>query len=181
MYFLEDNHIGLRTLEDNDVNGNYFNWFNDQEVCRYNSHHRFPMTTNDLAEYIKRSSSKINEIVLAVELKENKTHIGNISLQKINYIDRSAEIAFMMGEKQYWGKGYGSKAASLLISHGFEQLGLQRIYFGTSQENVGMQKIGEKLNFKQEGVRRKALYKNGTFWDIYEYGLLREEWNYKNV
>lgn len=180
MYFLENCKIGLRALEENDVNGEYPNWFNDQEVCKYNSHHRYVMTKNEVIEYAKNCNSK-DAIVLAVELKDTKTHIGNISLQNIHYIDRSAEIAFLMGEKEYWGKGYATEAARLLINHAFDQLGLQRIYFGTSENNIGMQKIGEKLNFKREGVRRKAIYKNGAFFDIYEYGLLREEWEDNNV
>lgn len=177
MYFFENQNIGLRTLEISDVDGNYFNWFNDKDVCKYNSHHRYTMTKYELEEYVRKINGSRTELVLAVELKEEKVHIGNISLQSINYIDRSAEIAFLMGEKAYWNKGYATEAAVMLINHAFEQLGLQRIYFGTSEENAGMQKIGKKLNFKQEGIRRKALYKNGNFQDIYEYGLLKEEWD----
>lgn len=180
MYFLEGHNIGLRALLDSDVDGEYPNWFNDQEVCRYNSHHRYVMTRNDVIEFVKNCNSR-DIIVLAVELKETKVHIGNISLQNIDYIDRTAEIAFLMGEREYWNKGYATEAAVLLINHAFDQLGLQRIYFGTSEKNVGMQKIGEKLNFVREGIRRRAIYKNGAFCDIYEYGLLREEWENSDV
>lgn len=180
-YFLEEESIGLRILDESDVDGNYQNWFNDAEVCRYNSHHRYPMARDELADFIRKSHSSSNAVILAVEIKEAGIHIGNISLQNINYIDRAAEISFIMGEKEYWGKGYATKAARLLISHAFEQLGLVRIYFGTSEKNLGMQKVGEKLGFQKEGVRRKAIYKNGSFCDIYEYGLLREEWEETDV
>ena len=48
--------------------------------------------------------------------------------------------------------------------------------YGSSYANTMMVDLGEKLHFLREGVRRKALYKDGVFWDIYEYGLLKEEW-----
>lgn len=179
MYFLKNDIIGLRTLQETDVKGNYGKWFNDAEVCHYNSHHCFPCGENELLEYIKNIYNNKNTIVFAIEVIGLSNHIGNISLQNIDFINRSAEIAFIIGEKEYWGKGYAKQAAELLIDHAFAQLGMERIYFGTSEENHAMQRLGEKLAFVKEGVRRKALFKNGHFCDIYEYGLLRQEW--KNI
>lgn len=181
IYFLEEANIGLRTLEEADADGNYRDWFNDAQVCKYNSHHRFAMAKEELLDFIRSSHSSRNALVLAVELKETGTHIGNISLQNINYFDRAAEISFIFGEKAYWGRGYATEAARLFINHAFLQLGLRRIYFGTSEANIGMQKVGEKLGFRREGVRREALFKNDRFYDIYEYGLLKKEWKCGNV
>ena len=176
MYFLENEKIGLRPLEEQDVEGNYSKWLNDKEVCKYNSHHRYPSSKDELKSYIQRTKGNSSLLVFAIEDKKEKKHIGNISLQNIDFINRCAEIAFLIGEKDYWKKGYAKTAAILLINHGFEQLGLLRIYFGTSSENMGMQGLGERLGFQKEGRRRKALYKNNQFWDIVEYGLLKEEW-----
>lgn len=176
MYFLENDNIGLRNLEEKDVAGSYADWFNDGEVCAYNSHHRYPMTRNRLLEYVKCANGDSSTIVFAVEEKKESRHIGNISLQQIDYLNRQAEIAFMFGERKFQGRGYATQAAELLITHAFLELGLNRIYFGTSEENIGMQKVGEKLNFVRGGIKRKALYKHGRFVDIYEYDLLREEW-----
>ena len=181
IYFLEGADIGLRTLEEADADGTYRDWFNDGEVCKYNSHHRFAMAKEELLAFIKSSHSSRNALILAVELKETGVHIGNISLQNINYLDRAAEISFIFGEKAYWGRGYATQAARLLINHAFFQLGLRRIYFGTSEVNIGMQKVGEKLGFCREGERREALFKNGRFYDIYEYGLLKKEWECVDV
>ena len=179
MYFLENEKVGLRPLSEQDVNGNYSKWLNDKEVCNYNSHHRYPYSKDELRSYVEKTKGNSSMIVFAIEDKEEKKHIGNISLQGIDFINRQAEIAFLIGEKQYWNKGYAKASAILLINHAFEQLGLLRIYFGTSSENKGMQGLGERLGFQKEGQRRKALYKNNQFVDIFEYGLLKEEWNLK--
>lgn len=178
MFFLEDNVIGLRglELEDLDIDGGYKDWFNDAVVCKYNSHHRYPVGYDSLRSFIKKSEDDSTILVFAVILKETYKHIGNISLQQIDLINRQAEIAFVFGEKTSWGKGYATRSAKLIIEHAFMELGMNRLFFGTSEENIGMQRIGEKLGFVRGGVARQAIFKDGFFHDVYQYDLLREEW-----
>lgn len=176
MYFLEDEMIGLRNLVSGDIEQGYCDWLNDPEVCRYNSHHRFPMTVGSLEDFVSGANRGNTSIVFAVDEKETGRHIGNISLQSIDYINRQAEIAFLFGEKEMWGKGYATRAAKLLINQAFMELGLNRIYFGTAEDNIGMQRVGEKLNFKVGGILRQALYKHGRYVNIVQFDLLREEW-----
>ena len=170
--FLVGNNIYLRPLAEQDLEGDYLNWFNDSEVCQYNSHHVFPMTKEKAEEYIKKVSSSGTDLVLAIVLNTNNRHIGNISLQNINYVNRSAEFAIIIGDKKSWGKGYGQQATHLIIKHGFKQLNLHRIYLGTSVENIAMQKLAKAVGMSQEGIRKEAMFKNGQYRDIVEYGIL---------
>lgn len=174
-FFFKTDNCGMRLLKDEDVAGNYYNWFNDGDVCAFNSHFRFPKTKDELVEYIHEINSNRNNLVFAIIEQRSQTHIGNISLQEINYIDRSAELAFLIGEKEYWGKGYAAEAAEVLIDHAFNRLNLHRLYCGTADNNIRMQKLAEKLGFMKEGIRRQALFENGVYHDIIEYGKLREE------
>lgn len=174
--FLAGERIYLRKLSRNDVCGNYSRWFNDPEVCRYNAHHRFPYGEEDLLSYVESLQGDSGKLVLAVVQSEDDAHVGNISLQSIDFIEQSAEFAIVLGEKSCWGKGYSKEAARLIIDHGFSMLNLHRIYCGTSSENIPMQKLALAMGFSLEGRRREALYKSGQFWDILEYGLLRNEW-----
>ncbi len=180
MYFLESKRIGLRQLKEADIDGGYKDWLNDSVVCRYNSHHKYPVEEDGLREYVKALQGDTSLIVMAVVDKVSKRHIGNISLQEIDLLNREAEIAFLFGEKEYWNKGYATEAAKMMINHAFNELGLNRIYFGTADSNIGMQRVGEKLKFCKSGVRREALFKNGIYHDIYDYDLLRKEWNADN-
>ena len=79
---------------------------NDEEVVKYNSHGRFPQTKKKLLEYVNLVKHSMNIIVLAIIDIKSEKHIGNISLQSINWIDRNAEIAFVLGEKNFWSKGF---------------------------------------------------------------------------
>ena len=170
--FLKTGTIYLRALNLKDIEGNYKYWLNDPEVVKFNSHGRFPMTVEKLKSYVQAVSQAPDALVLAVMDSGTDQHIGNISLQSINWIDRNAEIAFLLGEKAFWGKGVMAEAGQLIIQHGFNTLDLHRIYCGTSSENTGMQKLAEKLNMSREGVRKEAIYKDGSYLDIIEYGIL---------
>lgn len=174
--FLEGDRVTLRGLELEDLQGNYPHWFDDGQVCQGNTHHRFPYAYAELEAYIKGLSGNRDTLVLAIVDKESESHIGNISLQSIDWISRNAEFAILLGEKGFWNKGLSKEAGSLIVDHGFQSLNLERIYCGTFQNNTGMRKLALSLGFKEEGIRRKAVYKNGLFLDVVEYGLLREEW-----
>lgn len=176
MYFLEGPRIGLRPLRKSDITGNYGNWLNDSVVCQYNGHYRWPYSENKLESYVDIIDGNPSILVLAIEEKETQTHIGNISLQSIDFVSQCAEIAFLIGERTYWRKGVGKEAGGLLIAHGFQELNLRRLYLGTSSRNVGMQRLALSLGFQKEGIRRQAMYKHGEFVDVVEFGLLINEW-----
>ena len=170
MVFLKGKKLFLRGLSEQDLDGNYVSWLNDAETCQYNNHHRFPYNETLAKNYIQ--SIDKNNLVLAICVNKTGVHIGNISLQKIDWISRNAEYAILLGDKNFQGKGYAHEASKLIIEHGFNELNLARIYCGTSAENIGMQNLALKLGMSQEGTRKKAIYKHGRYIDILEYGLI---------
>lgn len=173
--FICGEKIDLFPLSKELADGEYKNWFNDEKVCFFNGHHHFPMLTDDLINYIESVHSNKSQLVLAIFAKDGR-HIGNVSLQNIDYVSRSAEFAIIIGDRSSWGKGFGKEACGLILKHAFLSLNLNRISCGTSEENVGMQKIAFANGFQQEGVRRKAMFNNGKYLDLIEYGLLKKEW-----
>ncbi len=172
--FLTGKKIYLRALEEKDIAGDYFQWFNDMNTCRYNSHAVFPNSEKRMREYLADVSDTKSAVVFAIVEKKTDRHVGNVSIQNIDWISRSAEIAFII-DARHAGKGYGYEAGRMTVDYAFERLNLVRVYCGTSSENVPMQKLAAKLGMKREGIRQKAMYKMGKYADIYEYGVLREE------
>jgi ribosomal-protein-alanine N-acetyltransferase len=174
--FLIGEKCYLRSLTPEDAGEGYLQWFNDEETCRYNSHHRFPMAEESLRTYLRSVESSKTDLVLAVINKKTNAHVGNVALQNIDWISRSAELAVIIGEKDCRGKGIGREACALVIRHGFSELNLNRIWFGTMENNTGMRKVAEALGFVCEGVLRQANCKQGRFVDGVVYGLLRSEY-----
>lgn len=181
--FLKGKRVYLRPVQREDLRENYQRWFNDQEVCRYNSHGVFPVTITQLENYV--ADENPSRVCLGVFDISGQEHVGNISLQEIDWISRCAEFAIIIGQKNYWNSGVGKESADLMLYHGFIRMNLQRVYCGTSEENIAMQKLAKYLGMQQEGIRRKALYKNGAYKDMFEYGLLKGEYlaseNYRTM
>ena len=174
--FLEGKTIYLRSIEESDLTENYQQWFNDVDVCQFNSHHRFPNYRQNMEDYYREVIRSHAHLVLAIVDKETDRHIGNISLQDIDLINRTAELAIIVGDKSFWGRGVGKEAGHLIIHHGFSELNLNRIYCGTSKENIGMIKLAAALGMKEEGVSRQALYKHGVYHDSIHFGVLRDDY-----
>jgi ribosomal-protein-alanine N-acetyltransferase len=173
--FLETERLILRALTEEDADGPYPGWFNDAETCAGNSHHVFPYSRAQALDYIRALRGDKTSLVLAMVLKSSSTHVGNVSLQQIHPVHRSAELAIVIGEKSARGTGRGEEACRAIVTHGFRALNLHRIQCGTFATNAGMIATALKLGFQQEGVRRQAAYKNSGYVDVVEFGILAEE------
>ncbi len=178
--FLTGDNISLRPLKLDDATEEYTNWLNDTETCLGNSHHVYPNTIEATKKFILNSISDKNNIHLAVITTESENkHIGNVSLININYINRSAELAILIGDKTYWGKGVGFEAAQLIITHGFNNINLNSIKCGTFSNNKGMQSLALKLGMKKAGTLRQAAFKESNYLDIIQYDILLTEFKNK--
>lgn len=174
-YFLMSENVGLRSLISEDAASTYLSWLNDEEVCQGNDHHRWPYVISQASEFIATTVADRKNLVLGVDIRETQEHIGNIALQNIDSIHRSAEISFLIGSKTSWGKGFGREAGRLLMRHGFQELNLQRIGCGTPASNTGMIKLALSLGMKEEGRKRAAFFKGGQYHDIVLFGILANE------
>jgi ribosomal-protein-alanine N-acetyltransferase len=172
----QTDRLYVRGLCRADIDSDYFLWFDDQDVCRHNSHGMFPNSRAKMEAYFDEIESSDRALVWAIIVRNDEKHVGNISLQSINWKTRAAEFAILLGHNEGRGKGYGYEVAMMLLSHGFTKLGLNRIYCGTSANNIAMQKLAGKLGMLPEGRRRSALYEDGKYVDVIEYGLLKEDY-----
>lgn len=165
----------VRPLAEDDIDGPYPGWFEDQEVCRYNAHGKFFKTKAQFREYAATSNQE-DRIVWAV-CHVTDGHVGNISLQNISLINRTAEFAIILGDKRHRGRGLGLLAGRALLRHGFQKLNLERVYCGTAATNEGMKKLAVALGMTLEGTRRRHLFLEGSRVDVVEYGILRDEFS----
>ena len=163
----------VRPLIEKDIDGAYPSWFEDQEVCQYNSHGKFFKTRAYFKEYFDNLNQD-DRVVWAV-CHVTDGHVGNVSLQEISIIDRTAEFAIILGDVRHWGKGLGLLAGQKLLQHGFNKLNLERVYCGLAVTNDGMRKLALSLGMTLEGTRRQHLFLSGERVDMVEYGILRTD------
>jgi RimJ/RimL family protein N-acetyltransferase len=82
----------------------------------------------------------------AVDSLDGK-HIGNIMYYDIDEDRRQAELGIVIGDRDYWGKGYGADAVTCLVYHIFKETSLDRIYLNTLEWNIRAQRCFEKCGF----------------------------------
>jgi RimJ/RimL family protein N-acetyltransferase len=176
---LKGEKVLLRPIKRSDIT-NFLKWFNDPEVTQYLSMY-LPMTEMAEEKWIEDAASKIRagtDVYLVIEAIEGESTrpIGSIGLHGINPKDHSASFGIGIGEKDYWGKGYGTEATRLILEYGFQQLNLHRISSSTLDFNERSIKLHLRTGFQEEGWLREAFFRNGRFHDLVIFGILRDEW-----
>lgn len=174
--FIIGEKVYLRALEKNDLVGNMFQWANDSGVTHYMFMGAVPNTMERLEEEYEQLLNSKNDVVLAAIDQKTDIHIGNVGLYVINWINRSAEFRIIIGEKEYWNKGYGSELTKLTVTYGYEKLNLNKIWLGVNKDNKSAVKTYEKAGFVYEGNLRQEIYRNGQYYDAVRMSILRNEY-----
>jgi RimJ/RimL family protein N-acetyltransferase len=108
-------------------------------------------------------------------LKEDQL-IGFVGLNSIQWHHGDAWVGIGIGEREYWGKGYGTDAMRLILRYAFTELNLYRVSLGVFEYNPRALRSYQKAGFVVEGRVRQALLRDGRRWDWIVMGILREEW-----
>ncbi len=158
-----------------------FEGFSNFNVRKHISPAPNPYTLNNSKEYIKSSiknykKTKIEKYNFILELKESKKVIGCVSLS-IKWNNLVGSTGAWINES-YWKKGYITEAKIAIHDFAFNKLKLRRIESSTQKENVASRTALQKLGFKKEGLKRKAVICNTTkkIHDECIFGLLKEDW-----
>jgi RimJ/RimL family protein N-acetyltransferase len=102
--------------------------------------------------------------------------IGHCGLWKVNATARTAEFGIGIGEKSYWGKGYGREAITLLIEYGFRYRNFRRLWLEVNASNERAIRAYLACGFVKEGLLREHVWSDGRYDDLVLMGILREDW-----
>jgi len=99
---------------------------------------------------------------------------GMISLNNINWVNRNAELRFMI-DKQHWNKGFATRAGNKVLNFAFNVLGLHKVWLGTASENTGMIKAAERMGMDAEGVLMDHLFINGKYQNVLRFCIFNDK------
>ncbi|MFX0082807.1 MAG: GNAT family N-acetyltransferase [Candidatus Hodarchaeota archaeon] len=159
----------------------YLKWMNNPELTQYLLIYR-PLTREMEEDWYNSLKNRENFFIFAIliyDQNKNEKLIGNCSID-VNWQNRVGTCGIMVGETENQGKGYGTEAMKLLVEYGFNTLNLNRIQLETYDFNIRALKSYKKVGFKEEGTRRKAIFKNGEYHDVIMMGILKDEWPKKD-
>ena len=111
---------------------------------------------------------------------ENDELIGSCGFAGLDHLNQTAETGLFIGNKNYWNKGFGSEALTLLLDYGFKALNLNNVILSTIQFNKRAIKSYEKVGFKTIGNRRNAIRRGKETYDVIFMDILEKEFYESN-
>jgi RimJ/RimL family protein N-acetyltransferase len=102
--------------------------------------------------------------------------IGQCALFQFDQVARTCELGITIGDKDYWGRGYGREAVALLLDYGFRFHHLHRVFLSVNGNNERAMRAYRACGFKEEGRLRAHVWHDNAYVDLVYMGILREEW-----
>jgi len=156
--------VVLRRKRLGDAAGEYL-WRTDPELARYDA---TPPVRVSFADYFRRWSfdlrfTDMGRRAFAIE-DEMGNHIGNVMYYNVDTARREAEMGISIGQRLYWGQGYGSDALAAMANYIFSHTDLQRLYLHTLDWNLRAQRCFQKAGFQVCGTS----WRNGEIFIVME-------------
>lgn len=102
-------------------------------------------------------------------------YIGHCGLHLSSDEARHCELSIEIGDRAYWGRGYGRDTIHLLLKYAFEHMNMERVWLNTHSENERAIRCYKACGFVEEGRLRQHLYIGGHYVDRVIMGILRHE------
>lgn len=173
--FRQGNRVILRPVQEEDLS-QFQVWVNDPEVSQYLGQF-LPASMEDERAWLSRiSKSTGQDVTVALVDRKNNTLIGSMGLHKIDHRNGTAVTGALIGNKKYWGKGYGSEAKMLLLEFAFNELNLRKVYSYVLEYNARSLAYAHKCGYVEEARLPKHYYRKGQYWDQVILAVYREHW-----
>lgn len=117
------------------------------------------------------------QVVLMVEARiGNWTRpVGLVRLFNIHLLEGYAFLETIIADGLAIRRGFGVEAGRLISYYGVDVLGLRRVEAKVYEYNVLSMNSLRRNGFHQEGVLRQAGYDGTRYWDVFVFGILKDE------
>ncbi|MDP8924170.1 MAG: GNAT family N-acetyltransferase [Chloroflexota bacterium] len=144
----------------------YLKWVSDFEVTRTLGLALAPMTLEVEQDWYDRVTKGERIVPFTIYERATLRPIGNTDLTSIDHANRTANFGIMIGEKDCWGKGYGTEATRLMLDYAFTALGLHNVLLLVFAYNERGLRAYRRAGFKEIGRRREARRLAGRAYDV---------------
>jgi len=161
----------------------YTNWTRDSELQRLFDGGASVLHSSkagtDFFEKMLKEENSANHFFSIRKLDDDRL-LGDINLDVINdWGSRDSFVGIGIGNREDWGKGYGTDAMKIILRFAFTELNLRRVTLTVFEYNPRAIRSYEKTGFHHEGRLRGALLRDGKRWDMLYMGILAEDWKEK--
>ncbi len=174
--FLIGKRVYLRPIMEKDI-PLFAKWMNDREVTQFLVISA-PITEIAERKWFEEKAVSSSDVILSIVLNDGVV-IGIIELGSINWKDGTGTSGCVIGEKEYWGKGFGTEAKMLFLNYIFNNLGIRKVNSNVISNNPRSLEYQKKCGGKKEGVKKKQILKDGVYHDEIIIGTFKKDFQKK--
>lgn len=148
------------------------NWRNNKNVSQYmyTNHYITKEEHQKWIEKLKKDTAK------AWIIKYDGKPVGLSSLSNIDHKNKTTEWGFYIAYESARGKGIGSASLYKLMEYVFDKMNFKKMYTKVLENNTVAIRLYEKFGFKNEGMLKEKLLRDGKQINVILMGILQKEW-----
>ena len=140
------------------ISEKYIKWMNTSEIIKFTEQRFVKNTKIKIYNYVKDKEKSKNEFLYTINIKDKKkewAHVGNIKIGPIDFIHKTAEIGYFIGDKSLHRKGIATSAIREICILAKNKFKLKKIIANVYANNLSSKKVLIKNSFKLEGILKK--------------------------
>ncbi|GIW26266.1 GNAT family N-acetyltransferase [Meiothermus sp.] len=171
----EQERVRLRPVDHSDAAA-IQRWYAEPQVVEYAIIQPFlGYSLSEVQDLIKKWLGRDDRKLYVLEAVQLGCDAGLLFLEHIDWKNRAAKVALLIGEPDLRGLGLGQAALKHLIQLACDDWGLHRLGANCLTTNQVMARCLERVGFVQEGVMREAVLRHGRYQDLNIYGYLNHQ------
>lgn len=151
-------------------------WYGDPEVARLTRYQDGPMAVDEVDRFFEARAIGSESLAMAIHERATDRLIGTCAFSQMDPDNGSALYHITIGERDAWGRGFGTEATRLMLDHAFTVLGLHRVALAVFEFNERAIRSYASCGFLVEGRAREAIWRDGRWWDELGMSVLDVEW-----
>jgi RimJ/RimL family protein N-acetyltransferase len=174
-----DRMVGDRVVLQRHAPGNlaaFMRWYADPEVSRLTRYQDGPMARPEIERFFHARVLGPDSLAMAIHERATGRLLGTCAFSQLDGENGSALFHITIGEKDAWGKGFGTEATRLMLEHAFDRLRLHRIGLSVFAFNERAIRAYRRAGFVIEGRAREAIRRDERWWDEVEMSILDSDW-----
>ncbi len=151
-------------------------WYADPAVVRLTRYQDSPMRPDEIERFFAARALGADSLAMAIHVRADDRLIGTCALSQLDADNGSALFHITIGEKDAWGRGFGTESTRLMIDHAFGALGLHRVGLTVFAFNDRAIRSYRSVGFVVEGRARESIWRDGRWWDEISMSILDSDW-----
>lgn len=173
-------NIYLRAPVEEDVEGEWYQWFSDPETTAFLGERWWPNTIESQRSFFNSVKNSKDRLVLLICDINTDINIGVCNLNSISWVHRNADIALVIGDKNYKKGTYAIETFSLLLQIAFNRLNLLNLKSSYVSSNPYTPLLEKIFGFTEAGRFSNFMFNNGEYVDLVLSQLTKQDWISRN-